>query len=935
MEFEQNQASLWQQDEGLKSLRTRLEMKPEGIRMVSFDFFDTLVSRLCADPADLFVEVGRQLAQHGLLAHPMSPMEFRAARMCADERARNRAAARGRPPEVRLAEIYQEMKQVVTDPVAAHKLEFEVERTFCYLNPAMVSLVRHVRALGCKTCIVSDTYFTTADLAQLLRDNGVSMTLFDHVFASSECGKAKWSGDLYQEMLRHFDLHPSEVIHVGDNPHADIACARPLGIEAVHYYRTTPALDPLLKSERSLAGTNTYPAGSLNSLRVMTARRSVSRQDAFRDGAMVFGPVLGRHADWCVETLRASGVRKVLALMREGELLGELVQRAAAAAGVELEVMTCYVSRMSTARAAISEATAENTMGLLEGFASMTPLAVMEILGMGQEAARFLDPETQNKPANSFEEMKQSVHRMFERPGFRQLAEAKRLESHNLAFDYLTSLIGDDKTVGVIDLGWSGSIQRNVSRILRYGGRKVRTVGCYLACTKRTGRLALDGDIAHAYLEPEWCRSTILAEIAITACVGSTDGYRRNSSGKVEPVLGSFEITPAERAIKGRLREGVLAFQSHWLSLRWAKDRLPLSPETLADLDRNSAAILYRLIEFPSQPEANRLGVLRHDENYFGQSLSAPLCNQESSRRLRQGGVLELFREAQCYWPQGIVAQGFPRLISALRNGWTDVLALGRLGAWHNSASSDPGITDEEMLWLGTLLRGLAVKQVVFFGSLTSTLAEGLRRALPPADGNHVRVIVVGPASDPAAAQELSNQCVHLPISMVGKDLIGSIRQKLSPVGDIAVVLSSDVAESAVRLLLNGLAPFLGQHGVILTASGRFDVASRGEDSTLLGKVNDWFDKSGTEIGYSLWQGPQALLPQMCNWLILRRTPELKPWNRQWMPKIGDLAGCDAQMAGPPLKEPLGPVPSSPQSASAAIGGATGVSENSCTASLL
>jgi hypothetical protein len=170
---------------------------------------------------------------------------------------------------------------------------------------------------------------------------------------------------------------------------------------------------------------------------------------------------------------------------------------------------------------------------------------------------------------------------------------------------------------------------------------------------------------------------------------------------------------------------------------------------------------------------------------------------------------------------------------------------------------------------------------------------------------------------------------------MVGKDLIGSIRYKLSPLGDIAVVLSSDVAGSAVGLLLNGLAPFLGQHGVILTASGRFDVASRGEDSALLGKVNNWFDKSGTEIGYNLWQGPQSLLPQMCNWLILRRTPELKPWNRQWMPKIGDLAGCDAQMAGPPLKEPLGPVPSSPQSAPAAIGGATGVSENSCAASLL
>jgi hypothetical protein len=399
-------------------------------------------------------------------------------------------------------------------------------------------------------------------------------------------------------------------------------------------------------------------------------------------------------------------------------------------------------------------------------------------------------------------------------------------------------------------------------------------------------------------------------------------------------VLGSFEITPAERTVKGRLREGALDFQSHWLSLRWAKERLALSPEVLADLDRSSAAILYRLLEFPCKPEADRLGLLRHDENYFGQSLSAPLCNEESARRLRRGGILELFREAQCYWPQGIVAQGFPRLISALRNGWTDLLALGRLGAWHGSAPIDPGITDEEMLGLGVLLRGLAVNQVVFFGSLTATLAEGLRRALPPADGNQVRVILVGPASESASAPELPNQCVHFPISRVDTSVIGSIRQKLSPRGDIAIVLSSDVAESAVRLLLNGLAPFLGLHGLILTASGRFDVASRGEDSILLGKVNEWFDKSGTGIGYDLWQGPQALLPQMCNWLILRRTPELKPWNRQWMPRIADLANCEEGAAEPPLQVPLESVLSSLQNAAATAGGEMPVTENSCVVSL-
>ena len=56
---------LWQKDESLRVLVERLASQPADIRIVSFDFFDTLVARICAEPNELFIEVGRRLAHQG------------------------------------------------------------------------------------------------------------------------------------------------------------------------------------------------------------------------------------------------------------------------------------------------------------------------------------------------------------------------------------------------------------------------------------------------------------------------------------------------------------------------------------------------------------------------------------------------------------------------------------------------------------------------------------------------------------------------------------------------------------------------------------------------------------------------------------------------------------------------------------------------------
>ena len=730
---------------------------------------------------------------------------------------------------------------------------------------------------------------------RLLDDHGLSAALFDAIFVSSERGKAKWNGQLYQDLFRQFEIHPSELLHIGDNANADIAVARALGVQTVHYYRTTPAMDVVLKSEGTVRGTNIQSSSALNSLRILVARRAEDRQDSFRDGAMTFGPVLSRFADWAAERFKAAGVRQVLALMREGELLGELLQRAAQSAGIPLEVIPCYVSRLATARAAMPQITANAAAALFEGGAGLTPQTILEVLGLGEEAARGLGAESAGALLSTPESIAKFLKTLFGLPGLHSQIEARHKESFALAFDYLTGLTGGETQIGVIDLGWSASIQHHIARILRRGGREVRTTGCYLACTRRSGRLALEGDAAHAYMDEDWDRSAILPEVAITACIGSTNGSARDAEGKVVPVLGSIEITPEERQTKARLRQGILAFQSMWLSFCSSKGRQNISAEMYADLDRNAAGILYRLMDYPTKAEADRLGLLRHEENYFGKNYSAPLCDMQSPLRLRQMGIYQLCQSAQCYWPPGVVARHYPRLISALRAGWTDPLTLGRMGVAHGVTPVETDLTDTEIASLGCLLAGFKPEQVVFFGPVTAAVVELFcflwqkQGAQQEKSQSRPKLIIAAATESSPWPAEGRTDVLQITGDPAEHSTQRLIRSHLAPSGSVAVILSEEVKPPTARALLHGLTPFLGRVGVVMAACGRYDRKSVLEEAPLAEPLKHWWQSVGQEIGYTPWSAPVGTKEYSSNWLVFHRASQDLLWNRQWMFLPGDI----------------------------------------------
>ncbi len=178
--------------------------------MVTFDVFDTLLWRRVLFPADAF-----GLLPHGRATAWRASVEAAVTATC-------RRLLRREP---RLADIYRFYR---FDPAA----ELAMEVSLAQANPWCLDLVKALLARGVTVAGVSDMYLSAPHIATLLQAAGYpSLPLF----VSSEANRSKHGdGGLFLHVGEHLGAKPPNWMHVGDNPHADIAMARRHGLSTCH-----------------------------------------------------------------------------------------------------------------------------------------------------------------------------------------------------------------------------------------------------------------------------------------------------------------------------------------------------------------------------------------------------------------------------------------------------------------------------------------------------------------------------------------------------------------------------------------------------------------------------------------------------------------------------------------------------------------------------
>jgi HAD superfamily hydrolase (TIGR01549 family) len=110
--------------------------------------------------------------------------------------------------------------------------EVAIELSNLELIDGAKELLVKLKASGKVVTAISDMYFSWSVMEKILKNLEI-FDLFDHVYISADSKLTKQTGDLFRKVLDDLALEPHQLLHVGDNPHSDIAMAKTVGMDCV------------------------------------------------------------------------------------------------------------------------------------------------------------------------------------------------------------------------------------------------------------------------------------------------------------------------------------------------------------------------------------------------------------------------------------------------------------------------------------------------------------------------------------------------------------------------------------------------------------------------------------------------------------------------------------------------------------------------------
>ena len=659
------------------------------------DVFDTLLLRTVPEPSGVFTLLGDRLRQAGRLPAGMTADVFAKLRLAAEVRARRESLLYRDTAETRLLEIYEQV--VIALPYAGTPdelaaAEVELERDCCRADLGVVDLIGAVAQLGKPVYLLSDTYLSAAQLGRVLERPELVGRSIKAIYTSSDAATSKGSAlaanpnedgerkpvaSLFDILLDDIAIPAARLVHLGDHPIADVRGARQAGLQTVHYPKLTRQLAQILDREGTIPVRLTAEDGfdsrqgdfGLTAVRARVLARSEAEQvptelNRYWDtGATVFGPALAGFAEWVVGRAQALGVDRISCLQREGDFLAELIREHATEVGIE--VNTLWVSRQVCALAAVYEGSAKEFQAFLSRRRAPTVGQLIEQLGVpaGEVPAlsgilefRLDSPSVSEKVLRAITN-DSTVHASIV---IRAARQRERLLRH------LDEQLPSSGRAVVVDLGWGGTIQTLLARILRVAGRPLHLVGLYLATNATSIDRRLDGVEMEGYLashgNPERLFAPLMRgpEMLEQLCMpdyGSLVGFDES----LTPQLSTLRMSRTQEAQKAAAQAGVKAFSREWRRYRGSENPLPSldSEAARAQLLRTVSRFLSR----PTMEEALAFSSWSHDDN-FGSEAVEGLVSDEMMRCLPYLTPVDLGKLSmrEVYWPTGVATVVNPTL---------------------------------------------------------------------------------------------------------------------------------------------------------------------------------------------------------------------------------------------------------------------------------
>ncbi len=549
-----------------------LTMKLGAYEVVSFDIFDTLVTRGIFEPDDVFTLM-EQIIQnkYGKKVH------FLKIRKAAEAEAVKKYG-----PMTTLDKIYVEVSKDKTIGDIAQdikKLEVDLETRLCMPRKDMVDVFNTLKAMGRHVILVSDMYLNRAQMVGILHKCGIGG--YDELIISCEVGARKDDGSMWDMLLS--SINPAGFIHVGDNFRSDSQFLMDRGV-ASHVVLSPKAMLELsdfsyLKSfgKESIANSlmlgHALNGGIFNSPFAYGDEGQLQFKDNYDFGYTTMGPLMARFVQWIVENNKETG-EALLLLAREGYLLEQMLKDYCKNRSVEMPVAHYFL----TSRRAVAVPALENDEDIREllrqkylgSFSNLLDERFGISLHEGQEDVQITYETSQDELMNLIADYREEIL-------------AKAAVEKNSYMNYANELIGSASDLAVIDVGFSGTIQYFLMKLT---GRDI--AGHYMALhSNKPERIGGRADAifeikdASKIGESKLLRYQLFLESALKAPTGQLINFTMEN-GKPQPHYKDDDYVSQD--VK-RLQQGILDFVKQFAeSTKDTKDGLLADTKLVEDL---------------------------------------------------------------------------------------------------------------------------------------------------------------------------------------------------------------------------------------------------------------------------------------------------------------------------------------------------------------
>lgn len=606
-----------------KDCQSILNQIPHGVKLISFDCFDTLLWRNVHEPKDVFYSLcdNEVMKKHGLTV---------GLRMAGENTAYHLNKIKKNQTQATLQDIYkQTFPDLNPDQLETlTQIELALEKETCFAYEPMIELIHALHDKGYQLIITSDIYFTRTYLKELLAATLPEKTLqcFNAIYTSCDEGTAKFER-LFSVILKKHGLKPEEVCHIGDHPISDYENAIKQGMHAINVEQYTSFVNEIFRMNAVIAPfvdqsiRKTRPL--LQHFKKEMAQLSSHEEVPTLIGYAVIGPLMlafGEYIIQCITDFKNQSDRpvKVAYLLRDAYLPG----KAADAISKRNFGTPVRISRFASFAASFRSVEDVDSY-LAERIDSQRFHEIGKQLGLPKKTVDLFVKKSvnSNNPVHAFN---QCLHRP---EILKEIFNASKKYRERLYLYLKQSLdIHPGDTIFFVDLGYTGTTQLRLAPVFKEE-YQIDIQGCYLLSLKTPmTSFNKSGLISPLHYDDNTLKMLVTYIAILEQVCTSTEASVVDFDEDGKPIMEASKLDTHQIEKVKPIQEACFRFindiiqqPDYQVSSRSEEDRRDIAAITLA-----------RLLYFPTRLENTYFSDFNHDVN-LGTDDTLRLFNTEQS----------------------------------------------------------------------------------------------------------------------------------------------------------------------------------------------------------------------------------------------------------------------------------------------------------------